>query len=84
MLLAISAIAVAEEPWVITTHEVITGPTELGDVIVWEGGSLTVSGVGEPGVQFQGNLWVGADAALVLTNSVIEFRRRAAPRRPRF
>lgn len=49
----------------------VTEPVSVGDVIVAGGGSLTVKGVGEPGFQLSGNLWV-LDGAAEFTDSVIQ------------
>ncbi len=66
-------VAADDEPWIITRHEVLTEPTELGHVIVLSGGSLTVRDLGEPGLQVSGHIWVVGDGEVRFENSVVEF-----------
>ncbi len=73
LVLVCAGAAAAAEPWFVDHPVTITQPTELGDVIVVSGGSLTVTGVPEPGLQMHGNLWVVGDGQLRLEDSVIEF-----------
>lgn len=62
-----------DDPWVITTPVVITEPTELGHVILLSGGSLTVRGVPEPGLEMRGHIWATGSSSVILENSVIRF-----------
>ena len=68
-----ATIAGADDPWVIVDDVVITEPTKVGDVIVLLDGSLTVTGVPEPGLEVEGNLWVIGSGEVVLEDSVIQF-----------
>ncbi len=74
LLVVVPVSAPADEPWVITTPVVVTEPAELGEIIVWEGGSLTVVGVPEPGLRLSGHIWVAENGLLQLIDSVIEFK----------
>jgi len=62
-----------DQPWVITSAVTITTPMDLGDVIVADGGRLTIAGVPDPGVRFTGNLWVIGTGRAELRDSVIQF-----------
>jgi hypothetical protein len=72
--IALSAanISLAANPWVINTPVIITTPTDVGDVIVVAGGSLTVQNVPEPGLRISGNLVVTDNGLAEFTNSVIQ------------
>lgn len=73
-VLALAAgIGWAADPWVITGDVVISEPTQVGDVIVLGDGSLTVRGVGAPGLEVAGNLWALGSGRIVLEDSVIRF-----------
>jgi hypothetical protein len=72
LLLALPS-AFADEPWIIIGHEVITEPTELGDVIVLGEGSLTATGVPEPGLQVSGNIWALGSSEVIFEDSAIRF-----------
>jgi hypothetical protein len=65
--------AAAADPWIINSEVGITEPTELGDVIIVNGGSLTVGDVPDPGVQIAGTIWVVGNGQLRLENSAIRF-----------
>jgi hypothetical protein len=65
--------AAAADPWIISSEVGINEPTELGDVIIVSGGSLTVHDVPDPGVQIAGTIWVVGDGQLRLENSAIRF-----------
>lgn len=73
VVLLVPAFATADDPWVIVDDVVITEPTRVGDVIVLLDGSLTVTGVPEPGLEVEGNLWALGSAEVVLEDSVIQF-----------
>ena len=59
-----------------TGSERITEASELGDVIVVDGGSLVIEGVPEPGVRFEGNLWAVGTGRIEILGSVVEFASR--------
>jgi len=63
----------ADDPWVIAEPVVITEPTELGQVIVVSGGSLTVRDLPPPGLRMSGHLWVVGTGVVSLESSVIQF-----------
>jgi hypothetical protein len=65
--------AAADEPWYVTGAVEITEPTELGQVIVLPGASLTVRDLPEPGFTLRGHLWVVGDGRVRLERSVIQF-----------
>ena len=65
--------AAGGQPWVITTPVTVNQPTDVGDVIVADGGVLTVENVPDPGLRLTGNLWVIGHGRVVLKDSVIEF-----------
>jgi len=73
LLMVGASLATAEEPWIIVDDVVITEPTEVGDVIIAASGSLTVTGVPEPGLRVTGNLWAVNSGRIVLEDSVIQF-----------
>lgn len=60
-------------PWIITSRVVVTGPMDVGDVIVADGGELIVQDVPEPGLSITGNLWVVQSGRAELRNSTIRF-----------
>ncbi|TAM49952.1 MAG: hypothetical protein EPN53_07985 [Acidobacteria bacterium] len=62
----------AGQPWVITTPVTVTSPMDVGDVLVADGGSLTVTGVPDPGVRLWGNLVVAGHGRVVFTASVVQ------------
>ncbi len=63
----------ADDLWIIVTDVVITEPTDVENVIVAAGGSLTVRDVADPGLRVTGNIWAVADSSIHLENSVIQF-----------
>ncbi len=63
----------ADEPWIITTPVTISQPEDLGDVVVADGGLLTIANVPDPGVRFTGSLMVLGHGTVILTHSVIQF-----------
>jgi hypothetical protein len=65
--------APAADPWVITGAEVIAEPMEIGDVILVGDGSLTVTGVPEPGLRISGNVWALGSSQVRLIDSAIRF-----------
>ncbi len=69
---ALAVPAVAGQPWVITTPVTVTAPIEVGDVLVGDGGSLTVSGVPAPGFRLAGNLVVVGHGQVMFTDSVVQ------------
>ncbi len=71
--LAVSGVAVAGEPWVVTAPVTVTEPVELGDVVVAGEGVLTVVDVGEPGVRFSGNVVAVDGGRVVFERSAIRF-----------
>ena len=72
--LAVAAVpAAADEPWYVTGAVEITEPTELGQVIVLPGASLTVRDLPEPGLRMNGHLWVVGDGRVRFERSVIQF-----------
>jgi hypothetical protein len=73
VVLLVPALVVADDPWIITDDVVITEPTRVGDVIVLLDGSLTVTGVPEPGFEVEGNLWAIGSGEIVLQDSVVQF-----------
>ncbi len=74
MLVIGSAAAVGQDnPWIITTDVVLTQPTEVANVIVATGGSLTVLNLPEPGFQVEGNVWAIGNGHVRFENSVIQF-----------
>lgn len=76
-LLAVTTCLAAEDDvWVITGHEVITEPMRLGTTIVLGGASLTVTGVPEPGLELDGNLWAVGTGQIVLEDSVVRVLSR--------
>jgi hypothetical protein len=62
----------AGEPWLIATPVTITEPVEVGDIVVVGDGSLTVTGVGEPGFRLRGNLWAIGTGRVILQDSVVK------------
>ena len=65
---------IPDDPWIITEETVITEPMHVqGPIIVVEGGSLVVSGVGEPGFQMEGHIWAIGSSEVRFEDSVIEF-----------
>ncbi len=68
---AVSA-AAAGPPWIITTPVTVTAPMDVGDVVVADGGSLTVTGVQDPGFRLAGNLLVVGHGRVVLADSVVQ------------
>jgi len=64
----------SQELWIITGHERLLAPVELGHVILVGDASLTIENVPEPGVRFRGNLWALGDSRITMTNSVIVFQ----------
>jgi hypothetical protein len=73
LVAAFAAFAAADDPWIIIDDVVITEPTRIGDVIVLLDGSLTVTGVPEPGLEVEGNLWALGSGEIVLQDSVVQF-----------
>ena len=73
LLVYLPAIAVASEPWVITTPVEVTSPVDVGDVIVASGGRLVVRDLPEPGLRVSGNLVALGDGEIRLDRSVIQF-----------
>ncbi len=71
LLLWSAGLAAATDPWIISTEVEITEPTELGDVIIVNGGSLTARDVPDPGVRIAGSVWVVGDGRLSFDGSVI-------------
>ncbi|MGE5236071.1 MAG: hypothetical protein ACM3O7_06975 [Acidobacteriota bacterium] len=65
-------VAGAQQPWVISGPVTVTQPVEVGDVLVVSGGSLTVTGVPEPGFRLAGNLAVVGDGRATFADSVVE------------
>lgn len=61
----------AAEPLVVDGEVVITEPTEVGDVVVLDGGVLRVEDVPEPGFQLAGNLFAVGDGEVHLDRSVV-------------
>ncbi len=68
-----AGVTAEDQPWIITGPVVLTEPAELGHVIVLSGGSLTVRGLPEPGLQMSGHIWVLGNGWVRLENSVIQF-----------
>jgi hypothetical protein len=66
-------VAAADEPWIILGDELITEPTEIGDVILLGEASLTVTGVPEPGLRVSGNIWAVGSSEVVFEDSAIRF-----------
>ena len=66
-----SAITVPD-PWIITTPVTVTAPMDVGNVIVADGGSLTVTGLPDPGLRITGNLYVIGTGRVLLADSVIQ------------
>jgi hypothetical protein len=73
VILLASAPVVADDPWIIVDDVVISEPTVVGDVIVALNGSLTVTGVPDPGLQVEGNLWAIGSGEILFEDSVIQF-----------
>jgi len=73
LLLWSAGLAAATDPWIISTEVEIIEPTELGDVIIVNGGSLTARDVPDPGVRIAGTVWVVGDGQLIFDRSVIRF-----------
>lgn len=69
----VSPLAALDEPWIITDDQIITEPTDVGDVIVAVGGSLTVRDVPDPGLRVSGHLWAIGESRVELRDSVIQF-----------
>ncbi len=69
--LALPAMAV-DSPWIISTPVTVSSPMDVGDVIVASGGSLTVTGVPDPGFRLSGNLWVIGTGEARLADSEIQ------------
>ncbi len=67
------ALVEADGPWIITTPVTISRPVELSDVVVGDGGQLTIENVPDPGVRFAGNLMVAGHGSLIVEDSVIQF-----------
>jgi len=64
---------ITQDVWYIDGHETINEPIELGHVILVGNASLTISGVPDPGVRFNGNLWLLNESQLIMDSSVIKF-----------
>jgi len=73
IVVGVAGVAADDEIWIITEPVVLTEPTELGNVIVLSGGSLTVRDVGEPGLRISGHIGVVGDGWIRLENSVVQF-----------
>lgn len=70
-VLAASSAAAVDDPWIIASPVVITEPTELGQVILVNGGSLTVRDVPEPGLRVAGSIWATGESSVRFERSVI-------------
>jgi hypothetical protein len=71
--MALAPIATAADPpWIISQPTTVTAPMDVGDVIVVDGGSLTVTGVPEPGFRLSGNLFVVGHGEVRLADSVVQ------------
>ena len=67
-----SPAAAPNEPWIISQPVTVTAPRDVGDVIVVDGGSLTVTGVPEPGFRLSGNLLVVGHGEVHFADSVVQ------------
>jgi hypothetical protein len=65
-------ISLSANPWIISKPVIITTPVDVGDVMVVEGGYLTVQNVPEPGFRISGNLIVTDNGVADFNNSVIQ------------
>jgi hypothetical protein len=71
--LALAAPATAvDNPWIISTPVTVTAPMDVNDVIVTDGGSLTVTGVPDPGFRLFGNLLIVGHGVVHLADSVVQ------------
>ena len=70
---AVAGPAAAAGPWIVTSAVTITEPAELGDVIVVGEGVLRVTGVGDPGARFAGNVIAMDGGRVTFEDSVIRF-----------
>ena len=68
----VPAATAADPPWIISQPTTVTAPMDVGDVIVVDGGSLTVTGVPEPGFRLSGNLFVVGHGEVRLADSVVQ------------
>jgi hypothetical protein len=74
IVVVIASVAAADDdPWIITEAVVVTEPVELGNVILLDGGSLTIRDVPEPGVRISGHIWATGDSAVRFEGSDIRF-----------
>jgi hypothetical protein len=73
LVIGFSPVMGQDDPWIITTDVVVTQPTEVANVIIAPGGSLTVLDLPEPGFQIEGNVWAIGNGHVRFENSVIQF-----------